>query len=191
MAGGVLAESLRPETVAMAVASFAEETDVAGLGDFFLDAAKVGDELVVANDAEAAFFEVRAQAEGEFFFDGRGKGDGLNFPFESFGGAFGELSAEAGGVDAGAFDLGQAKETKECGLDFGETAAAHFDAEPVPDDVADFFANVEDAEVVFARDVEAEVENRVLRVEGRGEREGSACRGWVVVGWRWARIRGG
>ncbi len=184
VAGGLLAKGFRPETIAVAVAAFAEEADVAGLGDFFLDAAEVVSELVVGDDAEAAFFEVGAQAERKFLFHRRGEGDGFDFPFEAFRGAFGELRAEAGGIDAGAFDLAQAKEAKEGGLDFRETAAAHFDAETVPNDVADFFADVEDAEVVFAGDVEAEVENGV----GGGKRNR-----WRLVwfGWRWVEIGGG
>jgi hypothetical protein len=168
----------------MAVAALAEKTDVAGFGDFFFDAAKVVGELVVADDAEAAFFEVGAKAEGEFFFDGRGEGDGFDFPIETFGGAFGELRAEAGSVDAGAFELAQAEQAKEGGLDFGETTAAHFDAEPIPDDVTDFLADVEDAEIVFAGDVEAEVEDGV----GRGKR---VYLGWVRDGRGWVRMGGG
>ena len=174
---GVLAEGFGPETIAVAVASLAEETDVAGLRDFFFDAAKVVSELIVTDDAEAAFFEIGAEAEGQLFFDGGGKGDGFDFPFEAFGGAFGELRAEAGGINAGAFELAQAEQAKEGGLDFRKAAAAHFDAETVPDDVADFLANIKDAEVMFAGDVKAEEETRP------GTEERQWCR-WVVVGWR-------
>lgn len=179
----LLPQCLRPEAIAMTVAALAQEPDIAGLAHFFFDAAKVVNELIIANDAEAAFFEVGAEAEGEFFFHRRGEGDGFDFPFEAFGSAFGELSAEAGGIDAGAFDLAQGKEAKEGCLDFGESAATHFDAETVPNDVADFLADVEDAKVMFAGDVEAEVEDGV----GGGKRNR-----WRLVwfGWRWVEIGG-
>jgi hypothetical protein len=105
-------------------------------------------------EAKVAVFEIAAESESEFFFDGRGKSDGLDFPTEIGAGFFGELHAQAGGIDAGAFEGGQAQETIELGFDFGKGLIEEFEAEAVVDDGADFFAEVHDAEVVFAGDVD-------------------------------------
>ena len=64
------------------------------------------------------------------------------------------------------------KEAKEFGFDFGEGTALEFEAGAVPDDVADFFADVDDAEVVFAADVDAEIEGRVAGDEWEERRAG-------------------
>ena len=151
----MLTEGLGPGAVAVAVIGFAEESDFAGRGNFFSAAAEVGAELGVGRDAEAAVLEIAAEGESKFFFRGQGEIDGLDFPAEALAGAFGELLADAGLVDASAFELGQGEERKELGFDLGERLVMEFEAEAIEHDGADFFADVDDAEVVVAGDVNA------------------------------------
>jgi len=94
----------------MAVIGFASETDISAAGDFFTETAQIRTKIVVANDAKLASFEVAPKAEGEFFFNRSGEGDGFDFPAELLSGAFGELHAQARGVYAGTLELGQAEE---------------------------------------------------------------------------------
>ena len=155
---GVLAKSHGPEAIAVAVVALADETDVAAEADFLFHGAEIGAEVVVADDAEAFVFEVGAEAEGEFFFDRGGEGDGFDFPAEAMLGALGELDAHAGGVDAGAFELGKFEQRIEFALDFVEGFILEFEAEAIVGDVADLFADIEDAEIVLTRDINAEVE---------------------------------
>src|SRR5258708_4535183 len=112
-AGGVLAQCHGPGAVAVAVFALADESDVAAGGDLFFQASQVGTEVVIPDQAEFAVFEVGAQSECEFFFDGGGERDGFDFPAETFPGAFGELHTHAGGIDAGAFDLAQTEQPVE------------------------------------------------------------------------------
>jgi hypothetical protein len=158
LALGVLAEGERPEAVAVAVVAVADETDVAAQAHFFFDAAQVGAEFVVADETKELVFHVGAEGEGEVFFYGRGEGDGFDFPAETRFGALGELEAEAGGVDATAFDLREFEEGIEFTFDFGEGFVFEFEAEAVVGDGADFFAEVDDAEVVAAGNVDANEE---------------------------------
>jgi len=60
--GGVLAEGLGPETVAMRVVSVAIETDVAGAGDELFDATEIGVKFGIGVDAEEAIFKGAAEA---------------------------------------------------------------------------------------------------------------------------------
>ena len=142
----------------MAVVGFASETDVAAAGDFFLDAAEVGQEFGVVRDAEGSVFEGGAEAVGHFFFEGGGEGDGFDFPAVTLAGAFGELHAQACGIDAGAFELGEFEETVKSELDFGEGFVLKFDSATIPEDIADFFADVEDAQVILPGYIDAEEE---------------------------------
>jgi hypothetical protein len=158
VAGGVLAKGFGPGAVAVAVVGFADEGEFAAGREFFFEAAEVGAEFIVGGDAEEAVFEIVAEGEGELFFHGVSEIDGLDFPAEAFAGAFGELSAEAGAIDAGAFELRQSEEREELGFDLGKGLVEEFEAEAVVGDGADFFAEVDDAEVVVAGDVDAEVE---------------------------------
>jgi len=97
-------EGQGPEAVGVAAgAAVGGEAEVAGAGGGFFDGAEVGADIFVGGNTESAFFEEAAQAEGEVFFDRRGEGDGFDAAgAEAFEGAFGELAAEAGGVEAGA-----------------------------------------------------------------------------------------
>ena len=63
--------ALAQNAVAVAVVGLAGETDVAGDGDFFLDAAQVGAELLVVRDAKFALLEVAAESEGQALLDRR------------------------------------------------------------------------------------------------------------------------
>ena len=99
-----------------------------------------------------------SEGESELFFHRGSEIDGLYFPAEAFAGAFGELMAEAGLVDAGAFDLRQSEPGVELGFDLGERLTEEFEAQAVVGDGADFFTKVDDAEVVMASDVDADVE---------------------------------
>ena len=148
-----MAKGFGPGAVAVAVFGVADEAEFAAGGDFFFDAAEVGVEGGVARDAEAAVFEITTECESEFFLEGGGEVDGLDFPAETFAGALSELDAHAGFVDASAFELGKAEERVEVGFDFGEGFVMELDAEAIVHDAADFFAEVDDAEVAAAGDV--------------------------------------
>lgn len=158
MAGGMLAKGFGPGAVAMAVVGIAEEADFAARRELFFEATEIGAEFVVGRDAEVAIFKFMAEGEGELFFDRGRESDRLDFPAEALAGAFGELEAEAGLVDASAFELGKSEQRIELGLDFGEGLVVEFEAETVVGDGADFFAEIDDAEVVVAGDVNANEE---------------------------------
>src|SRR5262249_8523996 len=113
LALGVLAEGQGPEAIAVAGVGGADGTGVAAEANFLFDAAQVGAEFVVADETKEFILHVGAQAEGEFLFCLRGEGDGFDFPTEAVFGAFGEVHADAGGVDAGALELGEFEERIE------------------------------------------------------------------------------
>ena len=84
--------------------------------------------------------------------------DGIDAARERPGGAFGELHADAGGIDATAVNIGEREEGPENIFDFVERPVLEFNAAAVPHDIADFFAEIDDAEVMFARDIHADIE---------------------------------
>src|SRR5262249_5520197 len=145
----LLPQGFGPETVAVAVAALAGETDVAAEGDFFFDAAQVRAQPFVGRNPHPALFEVAAPATRPLFLERCGKGDRLDFATELAFGFVGYLHAEAAGVDAAAPQLGHAQQAVELETDLGESFVGEFDAHAVPDDVADFFAEIQDAEVFF------------------------------------------
>ena len=137
------------------------------LSDLPPDAAKTGmlmntatvevvAQTFVAADAKQAILKIATQLIGELFFQLGGEGDAFDFPAPVLVSAFGQLHADPGSVDASALEFGQAQEAVEFVFLFGKGFVGKFDAEAVPDDVADFFADVDDGEVVFAANVEAE-----------------------------------
>ena len=91
-----------------------------------------------------------------------GEGDAFDFVFaEALLGAFGELTAKAGLVDAAAFDLGRGQNFIENGFLFFEGLFFHdFDGAGVVG-AAEFFEEPHDGEVFVAADVDAEVEFRI------------------------------
>jgi hypothetical protein len=97
-----------PEAVGVAMAvAFAGEADVAGGGGFFADGTKVGADGFVGGDADGLVFKGGADGIGEVFLDGSGKVNAFNaIGAEFFDGAFGELAAKAGLIDATAADGG-------------------------------------------------------------------------------------
>ena len=116
----MLAQRLGPEPIAMAVRGFAGKTNIAAERDLLLYAAEIGAEFVVGHQAHDAFLEGGAQPEGEFLFDGRGKGDRLDFPAEIGFGLLGQLHAQAGGIQAATLQLRQPKQAVEFGFDLGK-----------------------------------------------------------------------
>ena len=153
-------EGFGPETITMAVAALAGVAGIAAEADFFADAAEVGAQFVVVDEADLAFLQLDFEADGEFLFYAGCKNDRLDFVAELFFGALGQLRAQAAGVDTRPLDLAQSEQAIKRVLDFGEGAVEEFDAEAVPDDVADLLADVEDAEIFFAGDVEAQIKLR-------------------------------
>src|SRR6185369_9274987 len=128
--------------------------------DIFFQRTEVGAEIVIPDDTQTAIFEITSESEGEFFFYGRSEGDRLDLPAESFPGLLGQLHSHAGGVDARAFDLGEFEQAVEFEFDFGKGFVLKFDPAAVPHDIADLFADVDDAEIVFPRDINTDVELR-------------------------------
>ncbi len=152
------AEGEGPGAIAVAVFGFADEADDAGRGDFFFEAAEIGAEFVVANDAEFEVFEGGAEGKGEVLIHGWGEGDGLDLGAEAFAGAFGELGADASGVDAGALELWECQEAVEFEFELRKGAIQELDTEAVPEEVAELLGDVDDGEVSFAGDVDAHEE---------------------------------
>src|SRR5438067_12200961 len=97
---GVLAEGFGPKTVAVAVATFADKSDVAAAGDFLFDAAKVGAEFEISGDAQFSVLKGCAEAIGHFFLKGGGEGDWFDFPAKAFPGCFGHLHSQPTVIDA-------------------------------------------------------------------------------------------
>src|SRR5204862_7567476 len=120
--------------------------------------AQVAAERRVRINAEQAVFEAVTEFEGEFFFGRGGEGDGLDLPTELLLGFFGELHAEAGGVDAATLDFRQGENPVKFLFDFGKGFVLKFDAEAVPHHVTDFLADIDDAEVLLASNIDADVE---------------------------------
>ncbi len=162
-AGGFLAEGLGPETIAMAVVGSAVQAEVACGGSDLLDGVEVFAELWVNGDAECEGFKVAAEAESELLFDGRGYCDWLDFAAELELCIFSELLAVTVFVDAGASELWEFEQAVEVVLGDVEWGLVEFEAEAVVHDAVDFGSDVDDAEVVVAGGIEAEVE---LLVEG-------------------------
>src|SRR5438552_16125335 len=110
MAGGVVREGHGPGAIAVAVTGFSAEADVAARSDFFAQAAQVSAQFVVADQADLSVFQSGAEAEGQVLLDCRREMHGLDFPAELLPGAFGELHANSGAVDAGTLGLGKTQQ---------------------------------------------------------------------------------
>jgi len=67
------------------------------------------------------------------------------------------LHTDAVFVDAAAAELGKFEETIQLGADGGESLIAELDPEAVVDCVTDFFAEIENAEVVPPANVNAKI----------------------------------
>ena len=106
----------------MTVGAFASETKVPARRVFFAHAAQIRAEFRVIGDSDTTFFEILTQAEREFFLHCWSEGDGLDFPGETFLGAFGQLRAEPGLIDARALELFEGEQTIEFGFDLSEGA---------------------------------------------------------------------
>ena len=161
ISGGILAQGFGPGAIAVAVVGLACEPDVSAGGDKLLETAQIGAKLVVPDQPKPAIFEITPEPEGEFFLERRSERYRLDFPAEAIFGFLSQLRAEAAGVDAGAVKLGKTQQWIEVGFDFGEGFVVQLDAEAVPDHVANFLADVDDAEIAFPGDVHAEKELRV------------------------------
>ena len=168
--GGMLAKGFGPETIAVGVVGVTDEADVAGAGNFLFDAAQIGVEFGVGVDAEDAVLKGAAQFEGHGFLDSGVEGDGFDLPAELLFGFFSELHAHAGRINAAAPKIGKLEDGIESVFDLGESFVEQLDAEAIPDDVADLFANVDDGEVMFATKVDADVEG-VPRLRGCWSRD--------------------
>ncbi len=156
-AGGFLAEGLGPEAVAVAVVGSAVQAEVACGGGDLLDGMEVFAELGVNGDAQGEGLKVAAEAEGELLFDGRRYCNGLDFAAELELCVFSELLAVAVFVDAGAPELWEFEQAIEVVLGDVEWGLVEFEAEAVVHDAVDFCSDVDDAEVVVAGGVKAEV----------------------------------
>ena len=170
-AGGVEGEREGPEAVGMAVGPVVGgEAEVAGGGGGFFDGAEVGAEEFVGGDAEVAGFEGVAEGVGEVFLDVGGEGEGFDAALaEALLGAFGELAAEAGGIEAGAAEAGEGEALPEEFL-LGVEGLVGEDGEVAGEEEAGgFFEEPEDGEVAGAANVHAEVE--VLGALGGGGEE--------------------
>ena len=155
MASGVLAESFGPGAIAVTVVGVADETELTAWGEFLFETAKVGAQFVIIGDTEMGIFELATEGERELFFERLRKIDWLDLPTEALTGLFGELDAHARFVDARALELRKAEQRIESIFDFGEGLLVELDAKPVVNDGAEFFSDIDDAEVVFSGDVEA------------------------------------
>ena len=154
----MLTEGFGPGAIAVAVVGVADEGEFAARSQFLFYGAEVSSEFVVDGDAEVAVFDFVAKGESELFFHRLSEIDGLDFPAEAFLGALGELVAEAGFVDAGAFEVGQREQRIELGLDLGVGLLLELEAEAVADGAVDLFADIDDAEVVVPGDIKTQIE---------------------------------
>lgn len=146
-----------PEAVGVAVdGALAGEADVAGGGGLLADAAEVGANFRIGGDAKGFVLEGGADGIGEVFLDGSGELDAFDAGAEFLAGALGELAPDAGLIDAAAFD-GRMSEKVVKGFLLGVEGGV-LKAEDLPGemDIADFFEEPEDGEVVIATDVHAE-----------------------------------
>ncbi len=142
----------------MGVLRFADEANVARDRGLLFDAAQIGAEFGVGVNAKAAVFERPPEFKGKLRFDRGREGDGLGFPAEPFLRTFGQLHAQAGGVDAAAFYGWEREDAPEFILDLGEGFVLEFQTVTVPEDIADLLADIDHAEVFLAGDVDADVE---------------------------------
>jgi hypothetical protein len=154
----MLAQGFGPGAVAVAILYVADETQLAGGGDFFFQCTEIGAERVVVGDTEATIFEIAAEGEGEFLFFRRGETDGFDFPAETFAGALGEMLAHAGVVDAGAFELRKREDGEELIFDFGEGLIVEFEADQIGHYRILLLANIDYAEIARPGDVDAKIE---------------------------------
>ena len=152
----MMREGHGPGAIAMAVSGLSAEADVAARSDFFAQAAQVSAQFIVADQADLSVFQCGAEAEGQLLLDCRREMHGLDFPAELLPGAFGELHANSGAVDAGTLELGKTQQAIELELDLGESLILELDPEAVPHYVADLLDDIDDAEIVYARNVETE-----------------------------------
>src|SRR6266487_723265 len=156
-AGGLLAESFGPETVAVAVFGFSVEANVAAARDFFLEGAQIGAQFFVADDTQFTIFEGAAKGESELFFQGSGEGNAFDLPAEALFGALVQLDANAAGVDGGALELRQRQETVKVLFDLTKRAIVEIDAQAIPGHVPDSLADVEHAKVFLSCHVHAQI----------------------------------
>src|SRR5882672_3455456 len=161
ISGGILAQGFGPGAIAVAVVGLAREADVSAGSDELFETAQVGAKLVVPDQAQPTVFEITPEPESEFFLERRSERYRFDFPAEAILGFFGQLRAEAAGVNTGAVKLGKTQQWIQVGFDFGEGLVVQLDAEAVPDHVAYFLADVDDAQIAFPGDVHAEKELRV------------------------------
>jgi hypothetical protein len=156
--GGVLAEGEGPGAIAMAIRRFAEEPDVAADGDLLAERTEIGTELVVADEPNGAILDVGAKTEREFLLGSQGKTEGFDLPAKLSFGFLSHLIADAGVIDAAAFDLREPKEAIEFEAHFGIGFVLELEPEPIVGDIAQFFADIDDEEIIFAADIDASEE---------------------------------
>lgn len=158
-AGGVECEGESPESIGVAVfAAIGAEADIAGGGVFFFDGTEIGTDFGSGRDADEFFLHGDTEWVGEGFFDGIGEGDTFGATEVFVVGAFGELATDAGLVDADAADIWHFEEVvEEFFLDREGSLFEDLDEAGV-EDVAGFFEEPEDGEIVVAAEIDAEVE---------------------------------
>ena len=179
--GGLQGEGEAPEVVGVAgfVAARGNADAAAGGGDFF-GFAEVVAEAGVGGVLDAAVFVGLQQLDGEGFGDADGfafaafEGDDLGggdgggeVDAVDFGGAklflgiLKQAEAEAGHVDGGAAEAGEAADFGEAELLVGEAEVAHAEDGADVEEAVEVFEDGEDGEVDFAADVEAGDEGAV------------------------------
>src|SRR6185503_11070352 len=119
--------------------------NVTGHSDNFLYSAKVGMKLWVGIDADETVSESTAKAPSEVFFDWSTEVDALDFGAKSVFGAFDRLHSHAGGVDTTTFDILEGKDGIEFVLHAAELFLVQFDAEAVPEHIANLLADIDDS----------------------------------------------
>src|SRR5260221_14783051 len=82
VAGSMVGKGHGPGAIAVTVSRLAAEAEVAAGGDFLAQAAKIGAQFVVPDQAPFAILESAAEAEGHLLLDCVGKAHGLDFPAE-------------------------------------------------------------------------------------------------------------
>ena len=80
-------------------------------------------------------------------------------------GAFRQLHADAGRIDASALQLSQLQESVQLRFLFREARIPQFNAHPVPDYVTDPFAHIDDCEISSAANIEPKIERVLARLE--------------------------
>ena len=158
MFGGVEGEGQGPKAVGVAVAgALAGETNVAGGGGFLADAAKVGADGFVAGDANGFILESGADGISQFVFDGGCKMNSFDAIFAEFPlGALGELTANAGLIDATASHAGIFEDGVKYGfLGVKGLAIQHVDGAGEID-VAELFQDPNNGEIVIAANIDSD-----------------------------------